>query len=341
MQDIAKWLSKYHSDGVNLGIKELIHYQGKTALLNLSPRKTVQAKLAGAYLAKTKGRGMEFDEARHYQAGDDIRAIDWRVTARTGKTHTKLYREEKERPVFVLTDLSSSMQFGTQFLFKSVQAAHLSALIAWSARKRGDRIGGLVFNQHQHLECKPYTRQKAVLSLLNSMMKIQHGSQTLEQDRNTSQATGKGAGKGTGQRPNQNQEQITLANACARLRRLAHPGSLIFILSDFSQLDELAVQHIAQLSKHCEVIAHPISDPFEHQLPTVNMSQRVTLSDGLNRQQIVLGEKDTETQYSNQHQAHFDNIENTLKQCKAQVFPIDAGQPLELQLARFLGSKSK
>ena len=317
MQDIAKWLSKYHSDGVNLGIKELIHYQGKTALLNLSPRKTVQAKLAGAYLAKTKGRGMEFGEARHYQAGDDIRAIDWRVTARTGKTHTKLYREEKERPVFVLTDLSSSMQFGTQFLFKSVQAAHLSALIAWAARKRGDRIGGLIFNQHQHIECKPFTRQKAVLSLLNSMIKVQQGAHS--------------AG----------QEQITLANACARLRRLAHPGSLIFILSDFSQLDELAKQHIAQLSKHCEVIAYPISDPFEHQLPQVKMSQRVTLSDGHNRQQIVLGEKDTEMQYSNQHQAHFDKIESTLKQCKAQVLQIDAGQPLELQLDRFSGSKNK
>jgi uncharacterized protein (DUF58 family) len=287
----------------------------------LSPRKTVQAKLAGAYLAKTKGRGMEFDEARHYQAGDDIRAIDWRVTARTGKTHTKLYREEKERPVFVLTDLSSSMQFGTQFLFKSVQAAHLSALIAWSARKRGDRIGGLVFNQHQHLECKPFTRQKAVLSLLNSMIKVQQGAQQEAQTNN--------------------QEQITLGNACARLRRLAHPGSLIFILSDFSQLDELAKQHIAQLSKHCEVIAYPITDPFEHQLPQVKMSQRVTLSDGHNRQQIVLGEKDTEMQYSNQHQARFDNIENTLKQCKAQVIQIDAGQPLELQLDRFSGSKNR
>jgi uncharacterized protein (DUF58 family) len=321
MQDISKWLTKCQSDGVNLGIKELIHYQGKTALLNLSPRKTVQAKLAGAYLAKTKGRGMEFDEARHYQAGDDIRAIDWRVTARTGKTHTKLYREEKERPVFVLTDLSSSMQFGTQFLFKSVQAAHLSALIAWSARKRGDRIGGLVFNQHQHLECKPYTRQKAVLSLLNSMIKVQQGAQQETQTNN--------------------QEQITLGNACARLRRLAHPGSLIFILSDFSQLDELAKQHIAQLSKHCEVIAYPITDPFEHQLPQVKMSQRVTLSDGHNRQQIVLGEKETEVQYSNQHQARFDNIENTLKQCKAQVIQIDAGQPLELQLDRFSGSKNR
>lgn len=321
MQDIAKWLAKYQSDGVNLGIKELIHYQGKTALVNLSPRKTVQAKLAGAYLAKTKGRGMEFDEARHYQAGDDIRAIDWRVTARTGKTHTKLYREEKERPVFVLTDLSSSMQFGTQFLFKSVQAAHLSALIAWSARKRGDRIGGLIFNQNQHIECKPFTRQKAVLSLLNSMIKVQQGANSNEISPNL--------------------EQVTLANACARLRRLAHPGSLVFIISDFSQLDEIAKQHIAQLSKHCEVIAYPISDPFEHRLPQVKMSQRVTLSDGQNRQQIVLGEKNTEALYSNQHQAQFDKIENTLKQCKAQVIQIDAGTPLELQLDRFSGSKYK
>lgn len=317
MLDVNAWLAKLHGNGVELGIKELIYYQGKTALLNLSPRKTVQAKLAGAYLAKTKGRGMEFDEARHYQAGDDIRAIDWRVTARTGKTHTKVYREEKERPVFVLTDMSSSMQFGTQFVFKSVQAAHLSALIAWSARKRGDRIGGLVFNQHQHIECKPFTRQKAVLSLLNSMIKLQQPSS------------------------NNQTVQVTLADMCARLRRLAHPGSLIFIVSDFSQLDELAKQHIAQLSKHCEVIAYPVSDPFEHQLPKVKMSQRVSLTDGQNRQQIVLGEKDIENQYLNQHLAHFAQIEKTLKQCKAQVVPIDAGLPLEMQLDRFVGVSKK
>ncbi|MGS2721338.1 DUF58 domain-containing protein [Paraglaciecola aestuariivivens] len=318
MLDVSAWLTKLQANGVELGIKELIYYQGKTALLNLSPRKTVQAKLAGAYLAKTKGRGMEFDEARHYQAGDDIRAIDWRVTARTGKTHTKLYREEKERPVFVLTDLSNSMQFGTQFLFKSVQAAHLSALIAWSARKRGDRIGGLVFNQDQHIESKPFTRQKAVLSLLNSMIKLQTNSKT------TDLAS----------------PPVTLADMCARLRRLAHPGSLIFIISDFSQLDELAKQHIAQLSKHNEVIAYPISDPFEHQLPKVKVSQTVTLTDGQNRQQIVLGEKHTESQYCDQHMAQFNRIETTLKQCKAQVVPINAGLPLEMQLNKVMGIKA-
>ncbi|KXI29953.1 DUF58 domain-containing protein [Paraglaciecola hydrolytica] len=321
MSEIESWLSSHHSDGVNLGIKELIYYQGKTSLVNLSPRKTVQAKLAGAYLAKTKGRGMEFDEARHYQAGDDIRAIDWRVTARTGKTHTKIYREEKERPVFVLADLSSSMQFGTQLMFKSVQAAHLAALLAWAARKRGDRIGGLIFNQHQHIECKPFTRQKAVLSLLNSLIKVQ--SQAIQNNSEPTKLTPVG------------HKKVTLADACARLRRLAHPGSLIFILSDFKQLDELAQQHIAQLSKHCEIVAYPISDPFEHQLPKVRTSQRVALTDGMDQQQIMLGEKATESRYSEQHQAYFSQIEHTLKQCKAQVINISSGVPLEQQLNPF------
>lgn len=321
MSEVENWLLAHHSDGINLGIRELIYYQGKTGLVNLSPRKTVQAKLAGAYLAKTKGRGMEFDEARHYQAGDDIRAIDWRVTARTGKTHTKIYREEKERPVFVLADLSASMQFGTQLMFKSIQAAHLSALLAWAARKRGDRIGGLIFNQFQHIECKPLTRQKAVLSFLNGLIKAQTQSIAAQQNP-VSLAI-------------QARQGVTFADACARVRRLAHPGSLIFILSDFSQLNDLAKQHISQLSKHCDVVAYPISDPFEHELPRVKISQRVALTDGTTQQNILLGEQSTESQYKEQHQAYFTNIENVLKQCKAQVVSVSAGLPLEQQVNQF------
>ena len=114
------YLARLQSDGIHLGVKELLQYRQFANLLDLTPRRTPQARLAGSYLTKHKGRGMEFDEARHYQPGDDIRAIAWRVTARTGKTHTKVYREERERPVFILCDMSSSMQFGTQLLLKSV-----------------------------------------------------------------------------------------------------------------------------------------------------------------------------------------------------------------------------
>ncbi|GAC08066.1 DUF58 domain-containing protein [Paraglaciecola chathamensis] len=312
-QDIPQWLAAHHSDGVNLQIKELLYYRTKASLLNLALGRPAQAKLAGGYLAKTKGRGMEFDEARHYQPGDDIRAIDWRVTARTGKTHTKIYREEKERPVFVLADLSSSMHFGTQLLFKSVQVAHLTALIAWAAHKRGDRIGGLVFNQTQHKEFKPFSRQKAVLSLLNGMVKLHKPHEI--QDKNSV-------------------SNVTFADACARLRRLAHPGSLVFVLSDFAQLNDTAQQHLAQLSRHCEVTAYPISDPFEHTLPQSKYQQMLNLTDGYNEQQILIGEQGIATQYQTEHEQRFNSIHSRLKKSRANVVPISCGLSLERQLAK-------
>ncbi|WJG10629.1 DUF58 domain-containing protein [Aliiglaciecola sp. LCG003] len=307
MYDVVNWLSRLHTDGVSLDIKQLLYYQAKTSLLNLSPQKTIQSKLAGSYLAKTKGRGMEFDEARHYQPGDDIRAIDWRVTARSGKTHTKLYREEKERPIFILADLSASMHFGTQLLYKSVQAAHLAALTAWAARQRGDRIGGLIYNQHRHLEFKPMTRQKAVLSLLHGLIDIHQPTQT-------------DAG------------EFRFSDACARLRRLAHPGSLVFVLSDFQQLDEVAKQHLSRIGRHSEIIAYSISDPFEHELPAVKTKQVVELTDNINQQTLVLGEKSVSQRYKDSHQRQFEQISQVLRQCHAQVFPINAGLSLEQQL---------
>ena len=153
-------LDELVSNGIELTIEELIRYQTKSSLINLAASKSLHGKMSGNYLARSKGRGMEFDEVRHYQNGDDIRAIDWRVTARTGKTHTKLFREEVERPVLIATDLSASMFFGTRLLFKSVQAAHVASLVAWHAKSRGDRIGGVVFNQHSHTELKPRVDNK-------------------------------------------------------------------------------------------------------------------------------------------------------------------------------------
>jgi uncharacterized protein (DUF58 family) len=303
-----QWLRKLNIDGVSLSMQELLYYRGKTQLLSLRPEKTVQARLAGTYLTKMKGRGMEFDEARHYQHGDDIRAIDWRVTARTGKTHTKLFREEKERPIFIVVDLGKAMHFGTQLMFKSVQAGHLASLISWSAAKRGDRIGGLIFNQNTHLEFKPRTRQKAVLTLLNGLQQI-HSHQEREQN-----------------------SQSALEDACAKTRRLAKPGSAVFIISDFGTVSDTLKQHISRLSRHCEVVAYRISDPFEHALPTVNTPQQVILTDGRDRQALVLGEKQQALTYQREHDFLFTENAHRLKQSRAQVVDICASAPLEFQL---------
>ena len=123
---------------------------------------SLNAQRAGSHLSSFRGRGMEYHESRPYQAGDDIRAIDWRVTARSGRTHTKVYREERERPVLLWVDLCRSMFFGTRNCFKSVLASKLAALLAWSSVQHGDRLGGLIFSERDHVEFRPRSGKASV-----------------------------------------------------------------------------------------------------------------------------------------------------------------------------------
>lgn len=227
-------------DTVALTIKKLMQYKLAHKLMTLHPKRTPQARLAGTYLSKMKGSGMEFDEARHYQAGDDISAIDWRVTARTGKTYTKIFREERERPVFIATDVSATMQFGTQLQLKSVLAGHLASVLAWSAKARGDRVGGVAFNSDAHREIKPKSQDSAILHLLTAICHLQQ-AQPLQMSGN----------------------ENPLLEAVKRLRRLAKPGSLVCIISDFQHLNPEIKQHLRQLTKHCEVRIFGITDPLE------------------------------------------------------------------------------
>ncbi|MEL0036505.1 MAG: DUF58 domain-containing protein [Gammaproteobacteria bacterium] len=142
-----------HPDhGVRLTVDELLSLRQQASALDLASKYQVSSTLAGGYRSKFRGRGMDFDEARLYQPGDDIRNIDWRVTARTGKAHTKLFKEERERPVFILIDQSARLFFGSKVAFKSVIAARASALLVWACVNAGCRIGGVIFDDNNHLE---------------------------------------------------------------------------------------------------------------------------------------------------------------------------------------------
>ncbi len=204
----------------------------------------IRAKQSGGYISRFKGRGMEFDQARLYQAGDDIRSIDWRVTARTGKTHTKIFREERERPVFISVDQRHAMHFASRGIFKSVMAAKIAALLAWVAHHHGDRCGGQLFFDTHCKELKPQNGKQAVLHFLNLLA---HPAQL---------ATA----------PSSN-EYADLESVLHRLLSHARPSSLLYLISDFRGLTPHAQLQLAKLAAHCEVVLIFIYDPLEESLP--------------------------------------------------------------------------
>ena len=258
--------------GVDIQLSELLSYK-QQAKMRLQPNATAGFRpMAGNYLAKIKGRGMEFAEVRHYQAGDDVRTIDWAVTARTGKAHTKLFQEEKERPVFIVLDLSDSMIFGSQFVFKSVQATHLAALISWQAKQRNDRLGGIIFNQHQVVELKPSARNKGLLSYLYQAEKL-----CVSSPFNIANAFKRNNIKDKNETLKATQSE-TFSTQLKRLSRLAQTGCQIHLISDFSQVDNDCIKLINRLKKHNQISAWQINDPLESTLPKKSSQGRIQIN---------------------------------------------------------------
>ncbi len=226
-----------------VALSELVRLSGPAATLSLTPR-TIRARQSGSYLAPVKGRGMEFDESRPYQPGDDVRDLDWRVTARTGRAHTKIYREERERPMHLWVDYRAPMWFATRGVYKAVFAAHTAALLAWCAVHHGDRVGGVIFSAHGHHELKPARGKAAVLRLLRHLVEPP-----------------------AAQGPDPQRARTAAQHATARLRRVARPGSLVFLISDFRDLDPASLAHIRHLAHHNELFAILVHDPLEAELP--------------------------------------------------------------------------
>ena len=227
------------TQGLTVEINELIALKRFADSVHYRPEN--KAVRSGNHLSRLRGRGMAFSEVRHYQAGDEIRHMEWRVTARTGRPHIKVYQEERERPVVILTDFNASMYFGTRCAFKSVVAARLAALIAWTVIKHGDRVGGLFYSPEMHQEFIPKSREQAVLPLLASLSHF------------------------TQQKPwtNQSATSVPLHDALLRLRRVIKPGSMIVLISDFYQMTQACESHLRSLRAHNDVLAYHICDPLE------------------------------------------------------------------------------
>lgn len=300
--------------GAYVELNDLLNLRFQVRDLQLTPRNPGRAPLAGNVRTRYRGRGMEFEEVRLYQPGDDIRNIDWRVTARTQVTHTKLFREERERPVIIMVDQRSSMFFGSQQCFKSVIAAHIGALLGWTALHHNDRVGALIFGDKQEKDIRPKRSRNTLLSILRTLSDF---NQQLQSPIALPTAT-------------------PLSQRLLDLRRIARPGHSVFIISDFSGLDEACDEQLYQLSRHGDMTLIHISDSIEQSLPK---NASLLVSDGRTQRQLDTRQKDLRRHYLRAFESHSDRLRSLALGLALPLIPVQTHQaPLEV-ISQWFGKR--
>ncbi|MGE3298232.1 MAG: DUF58 domain-containing protein [Porticoccaceae bacterium] len=276
--------------------------------IELFPRRVARTT-GGGHSSRRRGRGMEFEEVRVYQPGDDVRSIDWRVTARRSEPHTRVFREERERPVHLVVDLRQTMFFGGQRL-KSTVACELAATLAWAGARAGDRIGGLVFGSATAHHVRTGRGQLGVLHLLRAL------SET--------------AAQLIAPQPDRHHLEPMLAEA----RQVAHPGAALFLISDFCDLaDQPGVERqLFELSRHCDITLLAVQDPLETALPPPGRYGVRTAAHRL----LAIDSRDPDArrafeQRANRRSAHLQALANRLN---LGLIPVSTAEDPQLLLRR-------
>jgi uncharacterized protein (DUF58 family) len=277
---------------VHVSSDELVRYRLQARELRLDSRRPARSAITGGHASRFRGRGMDYLESRAYQPGDDIRSMDWRVTARTDEAYVKLYQEERERPVVVMIDLGAGMFFATRGAFKSVIAARAAALIGWAAVQNGDRIGAFLFNGG-HQELRPLGGQRGVMRLIRQLVAATDPATALESARIDAQTS-------------------HLNEALLRLHRVARPGSLVFMLSDFYAIDTDTRRHLQRLRAHNDIVACQIIDTVELSPPPAG---RYAITDGAETGLLDTGSMSRRQAYTDYFAHHHRQVRQLMQQC--------------------------
>lgn len=226
--------------GVHVSLSALAALEHRSRILAPGTRHPLHAMLAGVHDSRIRGRGLDFRELRYYLPGDDVRAIDWRVSVRTGHPHVRVYAEERDRPVMLVVDQRLNMFFATRRAMKSVVAAEAAALLGWSLRRSGDPIGALVFDDRDDMLFAPHRGRAGWLRILGE---IARRNAALHAESTQPQAPG------------------MLDRILAGLLRTLSPGHLIVLLSDFDGMGTGTPALVGRLASQHALIAMPVRDP--------------------------------------------------------------------------------
>jgi uncharacterized protein (DUF58 family) len=275
------------------------------------PKIQARQMLAGGHKSRFRGRGMDFDSVRIYQPGDDVRSIDWRVTARTQTPHTKIFSEERERPILVISDLRSSMFFGSQRL-KSVVACEISAALAWAGLAANDRAGGMIFGAQQQTDVKARRSHHAVLQFVHGLQEFSANLLEPEPDR------------------------YSLAELLEESRRFIMPGSTVFIVSDFHDLNASCERHLFELARHANLNFCHVYDSIETELPPPSL---YAVSDG--QQQTILDTRNDKLRqrFADAFLKRGQTLRKLSEQLSAGLLPFDTADNVMSVLARAYGKR--
>ncbi len=281
----------------------------KVRLIEIRTRNMMNNLFAGEYHSVFKGRGMEFAEAREYQPGDDVRHIEWNVTARVGRPFIKVFDEEREMTVMLLVDVSASGAFGSQQQMKGEVGVEVSALLAFSAIQNNDRVGLLIFTDEVEVFVPPKKGRKHVLRVIRELLYFQ------PQGRRTS-----------------------IAGALEYLGRVLHRRSVVFVVSDFQDVGyETALRH---LSRRHDLIAVSLSDPREWRLPDVGF---INLQDAETGEQVLVdsGHRGVREFYAAEQEAAVERRGVLFRKTGVDEIAIDATKPYVDPLIHFFRARMK
>ena len=311
--------ARYQSKGAVITLQQLLIQRHAARTLEYLMHSRSIAGISGLHLSKMRGRGIDFEEFRPYQAGDDIRLIDWRVTARTGRPFTKVFREERERPVIIAVDQTQNMYFGSQVAFKSVVAAQAAAVFCWLAIDNGDRVGGLVYSDNSSALVRPKRSRRSALHLLNQVFLY---NQRLRETKDPEQ-----------QRVIDPDFKPGLASALGQIRRITKPGSTLYVISDFMTLDAKALRYLNQLARHNNVVCCLVYDALEETLPVPGI---YSITDGSRKGAINTHNSKARARYREQFKERMQYLEGELDKLQIRIVKMRTNQLVVEQIREWI-----
>lgn len=302
--------------GAYANLQDMIRIRYKAADFSFKPVQPVNSILSGRYASRLRGRGLNFEELRRYHPGDDIRSMDWKVTARTRTPHVRVYTEEKDRSVLLIVDQRLNMFFGTRQRMKSVTALELAALGAWRALDSGDRVGMIGFNDDALVEIKPQRSQKTVMSMFHALIELNH------------QLSVKAS---IARQPQQLNDALLAAS------QMVSHDALVVIISDFYGVNEQTQKLVAQLARHNDILGMLVHDPVR-----INpIDQNINVSDGVLQFPLALKNKKTRQAITEDYLREQELIKTYLRQLSAPLLMISNEGDVVDQVRQLLGISGK